>query len=753
VLSKLGSGRLGAVYLADDQELRMRVALKLIHPGRGQAELESIRAEFRALASLRHPQIARAFDFGYIEPGRAFYTREYVDGTPLRPGPPPHGALEPARSFLSPLFDLLEALHYLHAQGILHLDVHPGNLIEAEDGNRGGVLIDFGFRRSLHSGESTPGLDVLGGIPPELAAGRPVGPPTDVYAACRLLLHRLTGERRTEAALPRVIPGWGERLTLKLERIVAKGLQDDPARRFQSAEELRAALLEALGERGATGRPGEPRDVLVGLAAEIRLLEQCLGEASRGAARAAWFTGPAGLGKSSLLREAQVLGQIHGLDVVTVQFLGDAMSGPTLLGALEAHRSTDAGSKAWLESFAVRHGGSTGQRARRAAESYFSQRGAPLALLIDDVDSADRESALLIDALLRETVARRASPASRGLAVVLAGTSAPARDRVPRGARNIVRCLHPLSRASSRQLLQSLLGDATLSEMLVRKIVASSRGLPLSLRRMAQELLRVRAESGRFPGTIPLAGTRAQLQFALPPSTAAHGGLERVLQALAVLGWPASAEEISAAAASPLPQTRALLRRLEAADLAAHFGEGRSRRFHLAHPQAAASILRSVSAKTVRSLRARMALRLQKKPANDLRSRANLVRLWVALENSLHARDEAVRVATALRARGRPLDGVRILQEAIAKETDPGWRLRFAELMSDLLEDAGDHREAIAILQGAVDAARLRPGSSDQVAWRGGSASTSTEQGILGGPRTASPKSIASRFRRGIPRT
>jgi len=110
---KLGSGATGSVYLVDDLAAKRRVALKLI----GQEELSPrtilrFQEEFRALAALRHPQIAAAYDFGYA--GKLpFYTREYIAGTPLGAGPPPQGS--EAADYLAPLLDLLDALHYLHA--------------------------------------------------------------------------------------------------------------------------------------------------------------------------------------------------------------------------------------------------------------------------------------------------------------------------------------------------------------------------------------------------------------------------------------------------------------------------------------------------------------------------------------------------------------------------------------------------------------------------------------------------------------
>jgi serine/threonine protein kinase len=93
----------------------------------------------------------------------AFYTREYIEGEPLRPGPPPPG--RDARAHLRPLFDLLDALAYLHAHDILHLDIHPGNLIEARDESRGSVLIDFGLLRPREGSSAYGPLDRGAGLP------------------------------------------------------------------------------------------------------------------------------------------------------------------------------------------------------------------------------------------------------------------------------------------------------------------------------------------------------------------------------------------------------------------------------------------------------------------------------------------------------------------------------------------------------------------------------------------------------------
>src|SRR5262245_39436772 len=167
VRKRLGSGSMGTVYLAEDQRSGRPVALKVIRADRLSAKaVARLQREFKAIASLEHGRIARAGDFGYTEPGKLpYYTREYIPGTPLSPGPP--GGESP-REFLQPLLDLLDALDCLRAHGILHLDVHPGNLIVASDPKRGSVLIDFGLAPSPGGAAVTASGSGRADLPPEL---------------------------------------------------------------------------------------------------------------------------------------------------------------------------------------------------------------------------------------------------------------------------------------------------------------------------------------------------------------------------------------------------------------------------------------------------------------------------------------------------------------------------------------------------------------------------------------------------------
>lgn len=258
VEKKLGVGSMGSVYLALDEATRSRIALKVIRGDRlTPRAVAGLQAEFQTFSTLRHPQIARALDFGYLEKGGApFYTREYVPGMPLLAGPPSGAA---PRECLRPVLDLLDALDYMHGAGLFHLDVHAGNLIVADDPRRGAVLIDFGLVRSLAElGVEASGS--LGGLlPPELLSRKSLGPSADLYMAGRLLLHRLTGRASGDARLPPEIPGWGPRSRSRRVRVVITRSLREPlwrsatsARSYAGWRQRRSLAQQGSDERSVT---------------------------------------------------------------------------------------------------------------------------------------------------------------------------------------------------------------------------------------------------------------------------------------------------------------------------------------------------------------------------------------------------------------------------------------------------------------------------------------------------------------------
>lgn len=427
VRQKLGSGSTGTVYLAFDKLDRKPVALKVIRTERLLAgPVSSMQNEFRTIASLRHPCVATAFDFGYTdEGGIPFYTREYIDGDPLPPGPP--SARDDPGKFLRPILDLLEALEYLHEQGILHLDVHSGNLIVAEDKARGSVLIDIGLKKSLDRRSFSVSSGTWSTLPPEMISREDVGEWSDLFLVGRLLYYRLTGRASGEPKLPREIPRWGTHLTLGLERIIVKALQPAPEQRFQTARDFRSALSEILGETRERSRPRDLVDMLLGRERELADIEKALERAGNGEPALLRIGGTSGVGKSRLLEEARIRAQLRGLITVEVRFSSEPEPPPALVSSLRVLETRSETSVCWLDALAPQFGGSPQERAQRAAASYFLEAGNPLVLLLDDFDHADRDSRTLVHALVTQAVRRKQGrERGRGLALILSSSVCPA---------------------------------------------------------------------------------------------------------------------------------------------------------------------------------------------------------------------------------------------------------------------------------------------------------------------------------------
>ena len=544
VLSTLGSGSVGTVYLAHDLEQDRRLALKVLHADRLRSlPAGTLEDEFRAIVPLRHPQIAAAWDFGYSELDRVpFYTREFVEGYPLPAGPPPLGVA--ARDWLRPIFDLLDALEYLHAHEILHLDLHAGNLIVQDDVDRGAVLIDFGLPPAARSliGSTTRGETTLVVPAPELLAGEPPGPAADVYATGRLLLHRLTGRYGGDERLPREIPGWGARRTVDLERIVRKALQRDPAQRFSGAREFRDALSAALGA-GERRERGEPGELTVGRDRIVRRVDEGLSVVERGGAFGLWLHGPSGLGKTRLLTDAKHRAQLRGLDVVEVRFLPSGGASGRLAESLERvlrpAGSGPEGGTTWRSALSSAHGGSTRERVARATEGLLDGLCAPLVVIVDDVDDADRESRLLVEELLsalgREHAAAR--PPHLGL---LVASGQPPNAALPAAGEESVTEVEPLAFGPSRDLAATLLRPLVAHRETIDRLARAARGSPRRLRRLARALGREFEATGRVPREAELPSFVEESELDTDAWTRLGADDGTVLEALSCLGSPSS---------------------------------------------------------------------------------------------------------------------------------------------------------------------------------------------------------------------
>ena len=251
---KLGSGGMADVYLAEDQELGRRVALKLLDDRHASDEqfVERFRREAQSAAGLNHPSIVSIFDRGQAE-GTYYIAMEYLDGRTLkelliRNGPtPPAIAIDYARQILG-------ALAFAHRNGIVHRDIKPHNIIVRQDGRL--KVTDFGIARSGAS-QMTEAGSIVGTaqyLSPEQARGAPVDPRSDLYSLGIVLYEMLTGkvpftgDTPVEIAMKHLSQVPEPPSTLRpevphdLDAVVMRAIAKDPDQRYGSAEEMDADL-------------------------------------------------------------------------------------------------------------------------------------------------------------------------------------------------------------------------------------------------------------------------------------------------------------------------------------------------------------------------------------------------------------------------------------------------------------------------------------------------------------------------------
>ncbi|HEX2030656.1 MAG TPA: protein kinase [Actinomycetota bacterium] len=267
----LADGGMARVWRARDLVLGRPVAVKVLRPElAGDVQLlERFRMEAVAAARLSHPAVVRVFDTG-VDDGVVYIVMELFAGPTLREVLRRAGPLTPAEA-VRVLTAALQGLAHAHREGVVHRDVKPANILV---GDAGVVKVtDFGIAKAAFAdGELTTTGDLLGTakyLAPEQVLGEPVDGRTDLYAAGVVLYEALTGRppfeadnhvatatlRLTADPTPpgRLRPG----IPRDLERAVMRALARQPEARFQSAEEMHAALLRAVSEPAR--RPRRPR--------------------------------------------------------------------------------------------------------------------------------------------------------------------------------------------------------------------------------------------------------------------------------------------------------------------------------------------------------------------------------------------------------------------------------------------------------------------------------------------------------------
>jgi len=289
LIEQLGRGGMGRVYRAHDEVLDRPVAVKLIYDDavRDREMRHACALEARAAARLSHPGIVRILDSGFDD-GHCYVVMSLVEGRPLNEILREDGPL-PVDRALDLAIQVADALAAAHAEDVVHCDVKPGNLLV--DGYWRVRLVDFGI---AHVTSSTTGLtgELLQGsaqyVAPEQVEGGTVDGRTDLYALGTVLYEMLAGQTpfgggtigsilaRRLVNDPPSIRETNPAVPPKVDQVVLKALARDPEQRFQTAAELRDALMAirqslpvllAPERRGQQrGLPDWPRLTLTGAA-------------------------------------------------------------------------------------------------------------------------------------------------------------------------------------------------------------------------------------------------------------------------------------------------------------------------------------------------------------------------------------------------------------------------------------------------------------------------------------------------------
>jgi serine/threonine-protein kinase len=258
VREKIADGGMGTVYLAVDEKLERRVALKVIKPelGRSAEFVTRFVREAKALASVSHPSLAIVYSFGEDQ-GLLYMALELVEGAPLHRIIHEQGMLPQARA-VEIAAQVLDGLAVIHERGIIHRDLKPPNVVVATRNARDiAKLIDFGLAK-LKSASGLTDPNILLGTPtymsPEQARGDAIAARADLYALAIVLYEMLCGAPPFEAVKVHALlemqallpppPLSSRRPTVAadLEAVVMKGLAKKPAARFQTASEFAIAL-------------------------------------------------------------------------------------------------------------------------------------------------------------------------------------------------------------------------------------------------------------------------------------------------------------------------------------------------------------------------------------------------------------------------------------------------------------------------------------------------------------------------------
>ncbi len=332
ILHRLGRGGMAVVYLAEDLSNGKNVAIKLMNSSLTGTAKRRFTREFSTIASLKHPHLIDVYEYGETTQG-PFFAMEYFDGATA-------GELigQPLEVILQAINDLCEAIEFVHAKRIIHRDIKPANILVRRRSSEPGFeirLSDFGLAKFANTSSSLTGdVNFLGTVAycaPEQIMREELDHRADLYSLGIVVYELVSGihpfaEQRGDIQalisaqithVPRGLAELRDDIPPALDRVVARLMAKDPDNRPVSTNQLRAVIAEVLGWSEPTETTGDDQEVagrFVGRNSELARAENfvlsALAPTTPGSAQSApegrilFFSGEAGIGKTSMVRRA-----------------------------------------------------------------------------------------------------------------------------------------------------------------------------------------------------------------------------------------------------------------------------------------------------------------------------------------------------------------------------------------------------------------------------------------------------------------
>jgi serine/threonine protein kinase len=280
IISRIGEGGMGVVYRVEQVFLHKQFAMKTLHAKFSDKALRRFQKEAQTTSILQHPNIVYAHNFAVLDSGQPFFIMDLTEGETLEQMLKRKGALSLSET-LEVFVPICSALTYAHKMGVIHRDIKPGNIIITQDVLHPGTmvpkLVDFGIAKMADAGMQD-GLTRTGevfGTPaymsPEQCLGQSVDHRSDIYSLGCLIFEALTGAppfaastalanmmmHKSEPAPSLMQASLGKKFPAHVESALAKALAKSPVDRFQTCDQLAAALSNQPGGDKLAQKPGK----------------------------------------------------------------------------------------------------------------------------------------------------------------------------------------------------------------------------------------------------------------------------------------------------------------------------------------------------------------------------------------------------------------------------------------------------------------------------------------------------------------